>query len=176
MTRTREWRSRAVTTHGWLAAVAVTLLLGTEAIPGEAPPLPRFRHEAHRGQVKCVACHAGATKSAAAGMPRVADCLDCHEGAQAKTPEGRQEEAKLEALARAAPEYAWPRPARLAAHAFFSHRRHVALAKLECAACHPGVAGAAAAPRAATGRFSMAWCMACHAERRASADCLACHR
>ena len=55
----------------------------------------RFGHKAHAKEAKCRACHAYYEKQTAAGMPRLADCLDCHEGTQSKEPEDVKDEMKL---------------------------------------------------------------------------------
>ena len=106
----------------------------------------------------------------------MADCLDCHEGSQAKTPEDQREEAKIEGFAKAQQEIPWVRVASLAPSVLFSHRRHVTLGKIECATCHGGIADTTALPSKPAVVFSMNWCVNCHGERKASLDCLACHR
>ena len=61
----------------------------------------RFSHQAHTRDMKCAACHQYFTQGAAAGTPSLADCMDCHEGTQSKSPEGQREEAKIQAYAKA---------------------------------------------------------------------------
>lgn len=165
---------------------------------GYASPIQpmRFNHKIHVKQAKCPACHTTVTKSAVAGAPKLADCLDCHEGAQAKTPAGKQEEAKLEAYAKAKTEIPWMRVWRLPPHVFFSHRTHVTVAKLECKTCHGPMETLEEPPRRPLKTLTMNDCIGCHEKwerpsetaakgmepvkatkvERASTDCNACHR
>jgi predicted CXXCH cytochrome family protein len=73
---------------------------------------------------------------------------------------------------------------------FFSHRQHVAVAKVECKACHGDMASLDRPPARALKRLTMAQCIACHdqsppppagapkavAARRIADNCAACHR
>ncbi len=61
-------------------------------------------------------------------------------------------------------------------HAFFSHRRHVKLAGLECALCHGEVTQMEEPFAQPFLEIEMEWCMGCHEEKVASNDCYACHR
>jgi hypothetical protein len=146
-------------------------------MPAASAQPMRFSHEAHVKQAKCVACHAGAAKLAAAGAPKVADCTDCHEGAQSKTPENRKEEAKIDQYVKTGREIPWARIAPpLAPHVYFSHRRHVTLDRTECATCHGTIAATATLPAKPAVAFTMAFCLSCHEQRKASLDCLVCHK
>lgn len=169
--RLRRWLIAAVLVAGVLLVVVVL-----PAGPRRPEQPIRFSHRLHARAMKCVGCHAQAATGAAAGTPRLADCLDCHEGAQATSPEGRKEEAKLDAYATAKGEVPWVRITALAPHTFFSHRRHVALAKVECATCHGTIAETDALPARPLVDLTMTRCMSCHRQRGAALDCLACHR
>lgn len=155
-------------------AVLLGVFLGSRPAPARQPI--RFSHQLHVKQAKCAACHQYTIKLAAAGTPRLADCLDCHEGSQAKTPDDQKEEAKIEEFAKTQREIPWVRIAALAPDVFFSHRRHVSLGKVECATCHGAIADTTALPSKPAVAFTMTWCLSCHQERKASVDCLACHR
>jgi hypothetical protein len=166
----------------WLltgAALLVAVAAGAVAF-GSRPAAPtqpiRFDHAAHAKQAKCAACHPYATKLAATGSPKLADCLDCHEGTQSKTPEGKKEEEKIDIYAKAKKEIPWARIASLAPHTFFSHRRHAVVAKIDCATCHGPIAQTTALPSTPAIPFTMSFCVDCHARQKASVDCLACHR
>ncbi len=133
-----------------------------------------FNHSVHvaRG-IGCEDCHQGVQTSAKAGIPRVAVCVDCHAEDTATTPE----KDKLKAFAAAKREIPWVRIYRLPAHVVFSHERHVAMGGVACEACH-GDHGRSAAPppRPASVFPGMNACLACHAAKGASRDCVACHR
>lgn len=154
------------------------VLAGVLVRAGQAPSAQpiRFSHQAHTRDMKCAACHQYVTQGAAAGTPSLADCMDCHEGTQSKSPEGQREEAKIQAYAKAKREIPWVRITSLAPDTFFSHRRHVAFAKVECAMCHGEIGATVALPSRPLLALTMTRCMDCHRERNASLDCLACHR
>jgi hypothetical protein len=157
-------------------AAAVAGLLFASGQAALRQPI-RFSHADHVKQAKCGACHLYATKLAAAGAPKLADCVDCHEGTQSKTPQGKKEEAKLDEYVKASREIPWvPITPSLAPHAFFSHRRHVTLEKIECATCHGKIAETSALPAKPAVSFTMDFCVSCHEKRKASVDCLACHK
>lgn len=169
--RLRWWLIAAVLVAGVLLVVVV-LPAGLRR-----PEQPiRFSHRLHARAMKCVGCHAQVAAGTAAGTPSLADCQDCHGGTQATSPEGRKEEAKLEAYETAKREIPWARITMLASDTFFSHRRHVALAKIECATCHGPIAETDALPAKPLVALTMNRCMECHRERGAALDCLACHR
>lgn len=174
-------RRRRPFPRGWLVFVTLGLaaiITAWLAAGGAAPAQPiRFSHQLHVKEAKCAACHVYIPRLAAAGTPRLADCLDCHEGTQSKTPEGLREEAKIDEYAKAKREIPWVRISNmLPPHVFFSHRRHVALAKLDCASCHGAIAQTNALPTRPAVAFTMDWCLSCHRKRAASTDCIACHR
>lgn len=169
--RRGRWLLGGLVAAGLVAGVVV---LASRDVRPEQPI--RFSHALHVTQVDCATCHEGASTRTWAGTPRLADCLACHEGGQAGTPEGRRQEAKLLAYARAKQEIPWVRIASLAPHTFFSHQRHVTLARIDCATCHGNIAETVALPAKPAVGFTMSWCMSCHEKRNADNDCLACHR
>jgi hypothetical protein len=176
------------------ALIIVAVLLSAGAAPPRQPI--RFSHKLHVKQAKCAACHTTVGKASAAGVPKLADCLDCHEGTQSKTPEGQKEEAKIEAFAKAKAEIPWKRVWRLPANVFFSHRIHVAVAKVECQTCHGKIETLDSPPSGPLKALTMTECIGCHeksaspdgrdrkdggpvkvvAGRQLSTDCNACHR
>lgn len=152
-----------------------------------------FPHKAHLElkdpKFECTTCHDRAEKGAVAGRPSTKKCLSCHSGAEAKGVE----EKKLQAFAGGGREIPWQRVWRLPPHVFFSHRTHVALAKVKCQTCHGPMETLARPPARALKRLTMNDCIGCHeqwewpkekgaelvkvaAARRVSTDCNACHR
>ena len=61
-------------------------------------------------------------------------------------------------------------------HVYFSHRRHVALAKLDCAVCHGDMSKAEAPVTRQAVKITMERCVDCHDKMKVTNDCLACHR
>lgn len=158
----------------WIVAGLVVLIAAGAAVAARTPAVHqpiRFNHAKHvAAGVDCDGCHATVSEQAFAGMPTLDTCMQCHD--DAKTPE----EKKLKAFEAAHAEPAWQRVYRMPAHVYFSHRRHVALGKVQCAVCHGSVDKATEPPARPAVKQTMTWCIACHEERRASIDCIACHR
>lgn len=65
---------------------------------------------------------------------------------------------------------------RLADHVFYTHRRHVGIAEIECEACHGAIAETERPPKRALLKIDMDFCLKCHREQEATLDCNACHR
>jgi hypothetical protein len=117
-----------------------------------------YSHKRHAAMgTACTSCHAGAEKSARAGMPAAARCLVCHKG-----------KLKLAAkVGRFAAEYD-----NLPDYVRFSHARH-ARGKIGCAECHGDVAAQDQTEPAQA--LNMKTCMDCHTQRRATIACGVCH-
>jgi hypothetical protein len=155
-----------------------------------------FPHKAHLElkdpKFECTSCHDRADKSGIAGRPSTKKCLSCHSGGEAKSAE----EKKLRAFAGDGREIPWQRVWRLPPDVFFSHRIHVALAKVKCQTCHGPMETLARPPARPLQKLTMSDCIGCHekwqwpedakdkeakptkatAARRVSTDCNACHR
>jgi len=171
---------RAASSTAVLGTLAA-LFLGASGLASRArgPSGIRFNHAAHVGaKVDCTTCHLGVMDASEARLPAIETCTGCHKEPPAGNP-GKQE---LSRIAAAGGDLVWPRSGvREPDHVFFSHPRHVDVAKLECTACHAEVATASEPPR--TRRMSMYACEGCHARHpesvaatRARIDCLECHR
>lgn len=173
---------------------------GWQLLAGAAVSQPiQFPHKAHLDlkdpKFECTTCHDRAERGAMAGRPSTKKCLSCHSGKEAKGAEER----KLQALAADGREIAWRRVWRLPPHVFFSHRTHVALAKVRCQTCHGPMETLTRPPARPLKTLAMSDCIGCHEQwrppaeaaaaagydeepvrvappRRVSTDCNACHR
>lgn len=147
-----------------LAAAGWLLLLPAAPV---AQPM-EFNHARHGG-LGCTTCHRGAGVAARAELPAIAVCAKCH-----ATLPGGADATRWEALQQTG--LAWVRVTNLPSHVMFSHRRHVTLARLECASCHADIGRGTAPPSRAPVRLEMSTCLGCHTREGASEDCAACHR
>jgi hypothetical protein len=146
-----------------------------------------FPHKAHLElkdrKLECRSCHEGVETRLAAGRPATRKCLSCHSGETRSA-----EERALQTLGEQG-EIPWRRVWRLPPDVFFSHRDHVAAARIECRACHGDMAGLTRPPERPLRTVSMEQCIDCHARwqwpqgapeavaaRRPATDCAACHR
>ena len=128
-----------------------------------------FDHAKH-GPMACVVCHQGVETSTRAGYPADDVCVECHQTA----PRANGADAVWPKTS-GAPRIAWARVNRMPDHVFFSHRRHVVLANLDCASCHGDVGKRSTPPSAPATRLNMGTCESCHDRENANNDCAACH-
>lgn len=170
---------------GRLAAAAVGFpiffVLSTALLTvfGSRPFQPRteqpveFNHRLHVEDLGlgCTDCHAYYQEETFSGLPAADACSFCHEEAQGEDPE----EAKLARLLAEGRPLEWQPLFRQPSHVFYSHRRHVAVAGLECAACHGSIAASESPPRTVE-TLDMDGCIACHEQQGVDDDCTSCHR
>jgi hypothetical protein len=132
-----------------------------------------FNHKKHVKDLDlgCTTCHLTVEKEAFSGLPTAEVCAFCHAEPQGKSAE----EAKLVALLKAGTPLEWNRLFRQPAHVFYSHRRHVVVAKIQCAVCHGSIA-LTTSPPGRVRRLRMNDCLGCHRKSGVSTDCTACHR
>jgi hypothetical protein len=162
------------------------------AEPAVSQPI-EFPHKKHLELgFECTSCHQRAEKGLVAGRPPTQLCLSCHSGGETKS----QEVKKLRVFGEKGQEVPWRRVWRLPSHVFFSHRSHVALARVKCQICHGPMETLDRPPARPLRTLTMDDCMDCHekwkrppeknekkgakpvnlAVRRVSNDCLTCHR
>ncbi len=136
-----------------------------------------FDHTVHLEQadLECLDCHTDAETHVSAGLPGKAICLDCHDIDDEEYEPGSEKD-KLFAFEESEEDIPWVRVAVTEPDVFFSHRRHVTAAGLDCLHCHPGQETLAAPPPTVQLVMTMDDCIDCHQENSASTDCLACHR
>jgi hypothetical protein len=164
-----------------LGAFAVVMAAGGFAAgrvsfdPDKAVAQPiQFNHQKHvkDAGMECSACHQYFADHQHSGLPDLALCTGCHQQPLTKSPE----EAKLIRLAASPAPPAFRKLFRLPDHAYYSHRRHVTIAKLPCTTCHGGIADTTAPPPRPLVRITMATCTGCHTRQSVQTDCTACHR
>lgn len=163
--------------------IVLIIVVGSAAlvygIVGRAPRVIQpivFNHAVHVNEagLQCADCHADAETHVHAGFPAKGVCLDCHD---IDDEEGSHpEKDKLFAFDEDPREIPWVRVAVTAPDVFFSHRRHVRAANLDCLVCHADQATQSEPPSTAQLVMSMNACIACHEENNVSNDCLTCHR
>lgn len=135
-------------------------------------PIP-FNHRKHaENGLECSACHQLYQTSARAGRPENATCLLCHETPLTNTPE----EQSLRRYTAENQEVPWRRLTVLPPDVYFSHRTHTTLARLDCSVCHGQIGQSSAPPVRPEIEMTMEVCVGCHKSRKASVDCLSCHR
>jgi len=143
--------------------------------PTEAVAQPvQFNHEKHVGDVglECSTCHEYFNAGEHSGLPSLSTCQGCHEEALTESPE----EQRLLDLIATDPQVTFRKLFRLPDHAYYSHRRHVAVAGLQCGTCHGPIEATTVPPQYPLVRMTMATCISCHEEQNVATDCTDCHR
>lgn len=153
----------------FLGGVGVTLVVYQSQ--SKRQPIA-YNHKKHiDAGLECQTCHTGiAQGQARARLPSIDICMGCHgEGDDAKTQPIRDFAAKKEAIP-------WQQVYRVPDHVYFSHRRHVGPAGLDCSVCHGEMKTRQTPVTRQAVSVSMTRCVDCHRARRVTTDCLACHR
>ena len=161
----------------WVVGVSLAFLAGGALLmsacgdAGAAPAQPiAFPHANHtENQIACAFCHEFSDKGRAAGIPRTELCGSCHSAMSQESPATQ----KLMEYVESEEEIPWVRVFRIPQFTYFPHKWHVR-AGVECEECHEGVGESVTTARRI--ELRMAWCMDCHEERRASVDCVTCHK
>ena len=161
----------------WVVGVSLAFLSGGALLmsacgdAGAAPAQPiAFPHAPHtENQIACAFCHEFSDKRAAAGIPRTELCGSCHSAMPQETPASQ----KLMEYVDSEKQIPWVRVFEIPQYNYFPHKWHIR-AGVECEECHEGVGESVTTARRI--ELKMAWCMDCHEERRASVDCVTCHK
>jgi hypothetical protein len=143
-----------------------------------SPPPPTtqpivFDHRKHveENDLECATCHEFFETESFSGLPSAEICSFCHQEPQGESPE----ELKLVQLIEDGTPLDWKPLFRQPPHVFYSHRAHVAVARIECDTCH-GTIGVSDAPPEHVEPLSMNECLACHRREGVAIDCTTCHR
>jgi len=130
-----------------------------------------FDHRLHveEAEIECDTCHEHVTTGEHAGLPSFELCLDCHEEPESDA------EARVVELA-AAGTASFKKLFRMPDHVYYTHRRHVGVAQLDCEQCHGAIASTVAPPETPLVRITMDTCIDCHRREGVRSSCTACHR
>ena len=157
---------------GFVTGLLVLFFLISLGVGSKTEQPISFNHKKHQEQgVECITCHPYYQEQTFAGIPTLSTCLECHKEPVTQS----SEEEKIRQLAKKGKEILWKRLYLEPDHVFFSHRRHVALGKLECQTCHGKIGESERPPSQPLVKMAMGWCTDCHSRSQASNDCLACH-
>jgi hypothetical protein len=94
-----------------------------------------FNHVLHNELVDdgCESCHFFREDGTYSGVPKLAQCIDCHEEVQGESEEEEKFVMQYVAKGREVP---WLVYARQPACVFFSHIAHVKMGQMDCVTCH----------------------------------------
>lgn len=165
----------------WLAAsllgFAIFFLLTNVAatlVSGRVHQPVAFNHQIHVGDLgmECVDCHEFVGKETFSGLPGPETCGFCHDAVREDMSES---ERRLVTMIEEGTPLEWNRLFRQPAYVFYSHRAHVAVAKLDCSRCHGSIAESTVPPTRVT-QLTMDDCIGCHERESVRAECTSCHR
>ncbi len=169
---------------GFVVAVVVGWLLYPAVVMSSKPQPISFNHKAHGAEgagLACDGCHTFREDGSFSGIPKLDNCIQCHQSAQGGSPH----EAKLiEQYITPNKEIPWLSYSYQPLCVFFSHAAHVKMAQLECTACHEDMSKSTSSPPAKIYRISgyskntmsMEACEDCHAKKHTSNACFVCHK
>ena len=158
----------------WFAATA--WFAGVRGHPAPAVQPIAFNHKVHvQGEeMECTDCHHG-NKRARSGLGDIRDCYECHNEPQGNPPSAA--DRKVMEYGEALRQIPWITVNRNPGHVYFSHRAHVAFGKMKCQDCHGDIGSRTEAVAFPNPRLhSMERCIECHRERKASLQCITCHK
>ncbi len=166
------------TFSAWAGAVILLILMiGIGLLVRREPAVSQpiaFNHLKHTQELglDCVFCHTYVETGAHPGLPDADTCSLCH-----RAPLGESEEAaKLSQLIADGEPLRFNKLFRLPDHVFYTHRRHVGIAELDCTICHGEISETEIPPERPLVEISMSFCLDCHLEQEETVDCNACHR
>jgi hypothetical protein len=117
----------------------------------------------------CLACHQVSANGLEMSYPPEARCMECHATISAESPAI----SKLATYYNEHKAVPWVKIYSLPDEVFFSHKRHYAKARVACTVCHGPVA-----ERDVITKERATWmefCVDCHKNRNAPANCRSCH-
>jgi len=120
---------------GFVAHLIPGWVVFPQLLYGEKQQPIDFSHKIHQEVVDegCESCHFFREDGSFSGIPKLENCVECHE-----EPQGEHlEEAKLvKEYVEPGKEIPWLVYARQPQCVFFSHAAHVKMGEMECATCH----------------------------------------
>jgi len=123
----------------FIAAFVASLIVGWILFPmvlytQEKQPID-FNHALHLEEVEngCESCHFFREDGSYAGVPKLAQCVDCHDEVMGDDPD---ELAFVENYVQKNIEVPWLIYSQQSDCVFFSHAAHVKAAKMDCVSCH----------------------------------------
>jgi hypothetical protein len=120
---------------GLLASLVLGWVIFPQLLYSSKEQPIQFNHSLHYELVDdgCESCHFFREDGTYSGVPKLAQCIDCHEEVQGENPE---EEKFVTQYVEKGREVPWLMYSRQPDHVFFSHVAHVKMANMDCVTCH----------------------------------------
>ncbi len=120
---------------GFVASLIVGWVIFPRLLYSQKKQPIDFNHVLHVGEVDngCESCHFFREDGTFAGVPKLEQCIECHEEVQGESPD---EQTFVEEYVAKEREVPWFIYSKQPDCVFFSHVAHVKTAKMDCTACH----------------------------------------
>jgi len=120
---------------GLVGSLAVGWLIFPKLLYSQKKQPVDFNHVVHAAAVEdgCESCHYFREDGSFSGVPKLAQCVGCHEEAQGENPE---ELKFVEEYVTKGNEVPWLVYSRQPDCVFFSHASHIKMGKVDCVTCH----------------------------------------
>jgi hypothetical protein len=123
---------------GLIASLIVGWVIFPQLLYSQKRQPVGFNHALHNDEVdnECESCHFFREDGTYSGVPKLAQCIECHEEVQGEDPEEARFVNEYVAKGREVP---WLIYSRQPDNVFFSHVAHVKTAQMECVTCHGNI-------------------------------------
>jgi hypothetical protein len=123
---------------GLIASLIVGWVIFPQLLYSQKRQPVGFNHALHNEEVdnECESCHFFREDGTYSGVPKLAQCIECHEEVQGEDPEEAKFVNEYVAKGREVP---WLIYSRQPDNVFFSHVVHVKTAQMECVTCHGNI-------------------------------------
>ncbi|MGD8447101.1 MAG: cytochrome c3 family protein, partial [Desulfobacterales bacterium] len=120
---------------GLVASLVVGWVIFPQLLYSKKEQPVDFNHALHNELVEdsCESCHFFREDGTFSGVPKLAQCIDCHEEVNGEDPEEEKFVTQYVAKGREVP---WLVYARQPDCVFFSHIAHVKMGQMDCVTCH----------------------------------------
>jgi hypothetical protein len=120
---------------GLIASLIVGWVIFPQVLYSQKRQPVDFNHALHAEEVdnSCESCHFFREDGTFSGVPKLAQCIDCHEEVNGEDPEEEKFVNEYVAKEREVP---WLIYSRQPQNVFFSHVAHVKMAQMDCVTCH----------------------------------------
>jgi hypothetical protein len=122
---------------GLIASLIVGWVIFPQVLYSQKRQPVDFNHVIHQEEVdSCEDCHFFREDGTFSGVPKLVQCIDCHEEVNGEDPEEEKFVNEYVAKGREVP---WLVYSRQPQNVFFSHVAHVKLAQMDCVTCHGNI-------------------------------------
>jgi len=120
---------------GLIASLVVGWVIFPQLLYSQKKQPVEFNHVLHNDQVEngCESCHFFRDDGTFSGVPKLSQCIDCHEEVNGEDP---AEEKFVNEYVLEEQEVPWLIYSRQPSNVFFSHAAHVKMAQMDCVTCH----------------------------------------